>query len=77
MLIIVHHRNLHPVAQRLLDHEAFGCLDILKVDPAKAGFHQRNGFDDLVRIFGIKFDIDRIDIGKALEQHRLAFHHRL
>jgi hypothetical protein len=25
----------------------------------------------------VELDVDRIDVGEALEQHRLAFHHRL
>src|SRR3546814_2871156 len=28
-------------------------------------------------IFGCKLEVDGIDVGKALEQHRLAFHHWL
>jgi len=54
-----------------------GCGVVFKVDPAKAGFEQRDRLDELVGVFGVDFDIDRIDIGKALEQHSLAFHHRL
>ena len=30
-----------------------------------------------VGILGVELDVDRIDVGEALEQHRLAFHHRL
>ena len=52
-------------------------LDVFQIDPAKGRLHQRNGFDELVGILGIELDVDRIDVGKALEQHRLAFHHRL
>ena len=28
-------------------------------------------------IFGVELDIEDVDIGKALEENRLAFHHRL
>ena len=28
-------------------------------------------------VLGRDFDVDRVDVGEALEQHRLAFHHRL
>ena len=77
VLIIVHHRNFHPLAQGLLDDEAFGRLDVFKVDAAECRLHQRDGFDEFVRVFGVQFNVDRIDVGKAFEQRRLAFHHRL
>ena len=77
VLVVMHHGDVHPLAQRLLDDEAFGSGDVFEIDAAEAGFHQRDRFDELVRILGIEFDIDRIDIGEALEQHCLAFHHRL
>tara|TARA_Y100000815_G_scaffold30482_1_gene25485 strand:+ start:2448 stop:2975 length:528 start_codon:yes stop_codon:yes gene_type:complete len=32
---------------------------------------------NLSRIFGIELEVDRIDVGEAFEQDRLAFHHRL
>jgi hypothetical protein len=33
--------------------------------------------DEGVDVLGVDFEVDRIDVGEALEQHRLAFHHRL
>ena len=77
VLVVVHDRDVHPLAQRLLDDEAFGRLDILKVDAAEARLHQLDRLDDPVDILGVELDVDRIDVGEALEQHRLAFHHRL
>ena len=77
VLVVVHDGDLQAFAQRLFDHEAFGGLDVLQVDPAKTGFEQCDRLDEFVGIFGGQFQVDRIDIGKALEQHRLAFHHRL
>ena len=38
---------------------------------------QLHAIDEFVRVFGGDFEIDGIDVGEALEQHRLAFHHRL
>ena len=32
---------------------------------------------NLVGVLGVDLEIDGIDVGEALEQHRLAFHHRL
>ena len=77
VLVIVHDGDFHPLFQCLLDNEAFGRLDVLEVDAAKARFKQGDGFDEFVGIFGSDFEIDRIDVGKAFEEDRLALHHRL
>ena len=77
VLVVMHDGNVHPLAQGLLDDEAFGRGDVLQIDAAEARLHQRDRFDELVGIFGVEFEIDRIDVGEALEQDRLAFHHRL
>ena len=70
-------RNVHPLAQRLLDDEAVRGGDVLQVDPAEARLEQLDGVDEPLRVFGRDLDVDRIHVGEALEQHRLAFHHRL
>ena len=77
VLVVMHHGDVHPLAQCLLDDEAFGRGDVFQIDAAEGGLHQRHRLDELVRVFGIEFEIDRIDVGEALEEHRLAFHHRL
>jgi hypothetical protein len=77
VLIVVHHRNLEPLLKRLLDDEALRSLDILEIYSAEARLHQRDCLDERVRVLGGELDVDRIDVGEALEQHRLAFHHRL
>ena len=77
VLIIVKHRNVHSFAQGLLDNEAFGRLDIFKVDAAEARLHQFNRVDETVDILGLQLDIDRINIGEAFEQDGLALHYRL
>ena len=59
----------------MLDHEAFGRLNVLEVDSTKRRFHQCHRVDERLGIFGRQLDIDRIDIGETFEQHRLAFHH--
>jgi hypothetical protein len=61
----------------MIDQEAFGGLDVFQVDPAEAWLHHRDRLDQRVGIFAIELNVDRIDVGEALEQHRLAFHHRL
>ncbi len=77
MLVVVEHRNIHPLAQSFLDLEAFRRLDIFEVDAAKAGFQRRHDLDEALGILFINLDIDRIYAGELLEQDRLAFHHRL
>ncbi len=77
VLIIMHDGDVHAFAQRLLDDETFGRGDIFQIDAAESRLHQRNRFDESVRVLGGEFDVDAVDIGEAFEQHRLAFHHRL
>src|SRR6516165_6811844 len=66
-----------PLQTSLVDYEAFRGANILEVDAAPALAEQLDAVDDLVGVLGGNFEIDRIDVGEALEQHRLAFHHRL
>ena len=78
VLVVMEDRDVHQLAQPLLDDEAVGRLDVLQVDAAEARARDSapqlmNGVD----ILGVDHEIDGIDIGEALEQHRLAFHHRL
>src|SRR3546814_9694332 len=68
VLVVMEHRNVHPLPQRLLDDEAFGALDVLKVDPAEARLHQFDRVDEAIDILGLEFEVDRVDIGEALEQ---------
>ena len=77
VLVVMEHRDVHQLAQPLLDDEALRRLDVLEVDAAPAVAEQLDAIDDLVGILGRDFEIDGIDVGEALEQHRLAFHHRL
>src|SRR5262249_17813999 len=77
VLVVMEDRNIEQFAQLLLDDEAFRRPDVLEIDAAPALAQELHAIDDLFRIFGIHFEIDRIDVGEALEQHRLAFHYRL
>src|SRR5262249_59209572 len=72
VLVVVEHRNVEELAQPLLDDEAFRGANILKIDAAPALAEQLDAVDDLVGVFGGNFEIDRINVGEALEQHRLA-----
>ena len=77
VLVVMKDRNVHPFLQGLLDDEAVGRSDIFQVDAAEARSEQRHCIDEFLRVLCIDFQVDRIDVGEALEQHRLAFHHRL
>ena len=77
VLIVVKHRDIQQLAQPLFDHEALGRLDVFEVDAAKGRMQETHAIDELVDIAGVDLEIDRIDIGKALEERRLALHHRL
>ena len=77
VLVVVKHRNVHQLAQALLDDEAFGRANILEIDAAEGRPEIADRVDDLLRIFGGDLDVDRIDVGETLEQDRLAFHDRL
>ena len=35
------------------------------------------GFDDVVGVLGVQFDVEYIDVGESFEQNTLAFHDRL
>ena len=77
VLVVVEDGNIKQLAQLLLDDEAFRRLDVLEIDAAPALAEQLHAIDDLVGILGGDFEIDRVDIGKTLEQDGLALHHRL
>ena len=68
-------RQLTP--ERLLDVEALGSLDVFEVDAAKRGLQHLHCTDDLVRVLGVELDVENVDVGKTLEEHALALHHRL
>ena len=77
MLVVVEHRDVEQLLQALLDDEALRRLDVFEIDPAPALPEIADRIDELVRILGVHLEVDRVDVGEALEQHRLAFHHGL
>ena len=77
MLVIVEHRNVHPLAAQLFDDEAVGGLDVFQIDRAKGGFQRTDDGRQLYRVRLVQLDVETVDIGEFLEQNRLAFHHRL
>ena len=77
MLIVVEHRDVETLLQRLLDLEALRGLDVLQVDAAdRRGQHLAEP-DDVRRIRRVDLDIEYLDVCEALEQYALTFHHRL
>ena len=77
VLVVVEHRDAHARAQRALDDEALRCLDVLEVDRAEGRLQRGHHLDELRGVAFVDLDVDGIDAGELLEQHRLAFHHRL
>ncbi len=77
VLIVVEHRDVHQLAQALLDDEAAGRPDVLEIDPAEGRAEQAHAVDEGVDVLGVDLEVDRVDVGEALEQDRFALHHRL
>ena len=77
VLVVMEDGDVHQLLEAAFDDEALGRLDVLEVDAAEGGAHQPHGLDDLFGVFGVEFDVDGVDVGEALEEHRLALHHRL
>ena len=50
VLVVVEDRDLHPLAQLLLDVEAFGRLDVLQVDAAEGRLERGDDLDQLVGV---------------------------
>ena len=69
--------DVHLFLQTLFDDETLRRFDVFEVDAAKGWAHQLAGVNESLGILCIKLDIDRVHIGKAFEQNRLALHHRL
>ena len=77
VLVVVEDRDLHALAQLLLDVEALGRLDVLEVDAAEGRLHARDRLDQRVGVVLGQLDVEHVDAGELLEQAALAFHHRL
>ena len=77
VLVVVEDRDLHLFAQLALDVEALRRLDVFQVDAAEGRFQRGDDVDQLVRVLLVDLDVEDVDAGELLEQHALAFHHRL
>ena len=77
VLVVVEHRDAHPGLQPLLDLKTFRRLDVLEVDAAEGRLERRDRLDHAVDFRRVDLDVEHVDAGEFLEQHRLALHHRL
>jgi hypothetical protein len=77
VLVVVEDGDLHLLAKSVLDDEALGRLDVLEVDAAEARAQEAHAVDELVHVLGRDLEVDAVDVGEALEEDRLALHHRL
>src|SRR5690606_7427392 len=50
VLVVVEHRDVHPLAQLALDDEALRRLDVLEVDAAEGRLQRGDDVDQLVRV---------------------------
>ena len=77
VLVVVHDRNIQFLFQALFYLETFGCLDVFQVDTSESRCDGFYGFDELVRVFFVDFDVEYIDTGINLEQQSFTLHDRL
>jgi hypothetical protein len=77
VLIVVEDGDVQALLQHALHPEAIGRGDVFQVDPAEAGGDGRHHVDEVLGIANIHFDVKGVDVGEALEEQRLPFHHRL
>ena len=77
VLVVVEDRDVDQLAQPLLDDEAVRRLDVLEIDAAEGRPEIAHAVDELVDVLGVDLEVDAVDVGEALEQDRLALHHRL
>src|SRR5262249_40527940 len=77
VLVVVEDGDVEQLLEPLLDDEAIGSLDGLKIDTPQARTEVAHAVDDRLDGGCVDEDVDGIDIGKALKERALAFHHRL
>ena len=61
-------RNIHALAQLLLDVEALRRFNIFKVDTAEGRLQRRDDVDKFVRVQFIDFNIEHIDTSEFLNR---------
>src|SRR6516165_11732768 len=71
------YRDIEQLTQPLFDDEAFGSFDVFEIDAAKRRMEKPHAINEFIDIAGVDFEIDGVDIGKALEERAFPFHYRL
>ena len=77
VLVVVHHRNVEFSLEATLYFEAFGSLDVLKVDTSKGWSNGFHGLDKSFGVFLVDFDVEDVDTAVDFEKQTLTLHHRL
>jgi hypothetical protein len=77
VLVVMEDRDVHALAQLLLDVETLGRLDVFEVHAAQRRLERGDDLDQLVGVVLGELDVEHVDAGELLEQAALAFHHRL
>ena len=62
-------------ARSIVKHS--GALMSSRLMRAEGRLERGDDVDQLLRIALVELDVEAVDAGELLEQHRLAFHHRL
>ncbi len=75
--VLVDHRDAQLVAQPPEDVEALRRADVLQVDAAEGRLEDAHRLDEPVRVARVELEVEPVEIGQALEEHRGAFQHRL
>ena len=71
VLVVVEDRDVHQLAQPLLDDEAFRRLDVLEVDAAEGGPEIAHAVDELVDVLGVDLEVDASTSAKRLNSTAL------
>src|SRR5437899_1777597 len=58
VLIVMENRDVHQLAQALLDDETFRRLDVLEVDAAESRAEVAHAIDELVDVLGVDLEVD-------------------
>ncbi|MDQ1038326.1 hypothetical protein QFZ75_004742 [Streptomyces sp. V3I8] len=76
VLVVVEDGDVEGLAQAGLDLEAARGRDVFQVDAGEAGGDRLDDLHDRVGVLGVQAQRPRVDAREALEEGRLALHHR-
>ncbi len=77
MLVVVKHRDLHPLLEPRFDLKTLRTLDVFEIDAAEGRLQRGHRLDHALDGVGGDLDVEHVDAREFLEQNRLALHHRL